>query len=429
MVGVGLLLLPAKAASIDVGTTDIDGQQASFITVDGELEYGDETRFADLAIGLPDAMVFFSSPGGNLHAGIEIGKAIRLKGFATMALERYSCASACALAWLGGIHRFMATDYAVGFHAATVVNDPLKQADSVGNALVGAYLNQIGISPAAIAYMTEAQPQGMRWLSFEDARAVGIEVSALSPEVEEQAERNPVYGKDDWASYGEWIQIFSRTDLGEAIDLGRVYRRDLGGTFIFRYDNGWYVVVLGPYPAGTARGERDRLVRSGRIPRDSLVNPGIRFEELVWGAEFPQPSVASRQSPEEDALAAAREFFASTSESPAEALGYLGSVYPPLVDYYGKRTAKVDVMREKTEFVARWPQRLYVLRDGADVACRPDGSCVVDGLVDWRTYSAPRNATSTGTARFILVFKRRDGALTILSEASTVLTRQVRRGR
>jgi hypothetical protein len=426
--GMGLCAPPASAATIDIETTTIDGQRVSFITVEGELKPGDEARFVDLAIGLPGGAVLFNSPGGDLNAGIEIGKAIRLKGFATMAIDAYSCASACALAWLGGMTRFMGEDYAIGFHAVYLASDPNRQADSVGNALVGAYLNQLGMTPQAIAYMTEVQPNGMRWMSFEDAQAVAITVLPLDPPDETVDSRDPEpAAPDDWASYGEWIQIYSRQSYREAVDLAGDFHREFPDTFVFRYDNGWYVGAIGPFPFGRARPERDRLIRLGRIPRDSLVNRGDRFVDLVWGVSPERPSVASVPTDESLALDAAYAFFAATSRSRAEALGYLTSIYSPEVEYFGKRIARAEVLNDKSQFVDRWPQRQYLLRDGADINCTSNGLCTVVGLVDWRNYSAARKSSSEGVARFMLTFQRRGNKLVLVAEASTVLTREVRR--
>jgi hypothetical protein len=57
-----------------------------------------------------------------LVAGIDIGKAIRLKDFETAVVSNKNsktiCASACALAWLGGTRRFMSATARIGFHAA-----------------------------------------------------------------------------------------------------------------------------------------------------------------------------------------------------------------------------------------------------------------------------------------------------------------------
>jgi hypothetical protein len=64
--------------------------------------------------------VVFNSNAGNLLAGIEIGKTIRLKSFATAVLDGLRCASSCAFAWLGGSPRFMEQGARIGFHAAYI---------------------------------------------------------------------------------------------------------------------------------------------------------------------------------------------------------------------------------------------------------------------------------------------------------------------
>ncbi len=56
------------------------------------------------------------SDGGNLDAGIEIGRAIWFREAATV-VEEGTCASACALAWLAGRPRYMAPKARIGFHA------------------------------------------------------------------------------------------------------------------------------------------------------------------------------------------------------------------------------------------------------------------------------------------------------------------------
>jgi len=420
-----------RAATIDIETSEIEGKTVSFIVIEGDLEYGDELRFADLAIRLPTAVVLLVSPGGNLHAGIEIGKAIRLKGYATWAADARSCASACALAWLGGTPRLMSDDGAVGFHAAWRSDGAASRPDSVGNALVGAYLNQLGMTPNAIAYVTGAQPDGMQWLTFADAEAVGIEVVALAPpDAVAAAETPEPSASEAWASYGDWIQIYSRESLNAAIELGMAYRREFPSTFVFRYDNGWYVVALGPYPDRlAARRDRDRLVRSGRIPKDSLVNDGDRFLELVWGAAPDRPAVALQPRAEESALQLAESYFATWSGSRATAIDFLDRSYAPQVDYFGKRISRTAVMKEKLAFVERWPERRYTFRSSPSVRCGAEGLCVVEGLVDWRAYSPTRNTTSTGTASFTLSLSVRGSRTAIVGETSRVLSRHMRKGR
>ena len=109
---------PARAAAIEV-TKAADGQ--SVITVSGEIARGDDERFATIAGATPDdATVYFSSPGGNLLAGLRIGSAIRMRAWGTAVADQGLCGSACGLAWLGGVRRSVGQRALVGFHAAYV---------------------------------------------------------------------------------------------------------------------------------------------------------------------------------------------------------------------------------------------------------------------------------------------------------------------
>ena len=161
--------------------TGQNGQEVRVITLEGPLTFGDDKRFAAVAIGASSAIVVLNSPGGSVAAGIGIGTAIRLLGFSTLVPEGLQCASACALAWLGGTPRFMGRGATIGFHAAFVTENGQDTVSSAGNALVGAYLNQLGLSMQAITYITEKQPADIQWLTFDDAATFGIEVSKVPP--------------------------------------------------------------------------------------------------------------------------------------------------------------------------------------------------------------------------------------------------------
>lgn len=49
----------------------------------------------------------------------------------------------------------------------------------MGNALVGAYLNDLGLSPNAIRYITTPGPNDVQWLSIRDAIMIGINVETI----------------------------------------------------------------------------------------------------------------------------------------------------------------------------------------------------------------------------------------------------------
>src|SRR5215475_10156487 len=186
------LCLPQPALSAEFRKSSLGPSAPDLIEVVGELIRGDEAKFIEAAIKSADAIVVFHSGGGNLLAGIEIGKAIRLKGFSTMVPDNMYCASACALAWIAGRVRLMSDTARVGFHAVYTSQDGETRVSSAGNAIVGAYLNQLGLPTSAIIYITGAPPDGMQWLNFADAQRVGIEVKRLNLTEDAKASQPPV---------------------------------------------------------------------------------------------------------------------------------------------------------------------------------------------------------------------------------------------
>jgi ATP-dependent protease ClpP protease subunit len=181
----------ARSAEIEVvpgspGTPDL-------ITVIGTLTPQDFETFRTRASSSARALVALAGPGGNVLAGLQIGEMIRLRNFDTAVVTGTYCASACALAWLGGTRRFMGVNASIGFHAAR--NGETGEISSIGNAVVGAYLNKIGLSLTAVMYITEAKPETMTWLTAADANRYGIDVVVIPEKVASdssggQTERN-----------------------------------------------------------------------------------------------------------------------------------------------------------------------------------------------------------------------------------------------
>jgi hypothetical protein len=167
----------SQAATITVASLDSGG--VPLIMIEGDLGPGDAAQFNQKTASLKGAIISFNSDGGNLLAGLQIGETIRLRQFYTVVPKRMRCASACALAWLGGVQRFMFEDGKIGFHAA--YDSTSGKETGVGNALVGAYLTKIGLSYDAVIYITQAAPNEMTWLNISDAARHGIKVMLLSP--------------------------------------------------------------------------------------------------------------------------------------------------------------------------------------------------------------------------------------------------------
>jgi hypothetical protein len=166
----------AKAADITVDYPP--GGKTPIVSVIGEIKPNDGDRFATLVIAMPTAIVALASPGGNVLAAIKIGKIVRNSRFTTVVPEKMTCASACALVWLAGVRRYVWGNARIGFHGA--FNPATMQQSGPGNAIVGAYLSELGISDEAIVYMTAASPTDMQWLHSDDARRLGFAADELS---------------------------------------------------------------------------------------------------------------------------------------------------------------------------------------------------------------------------------------------------------
>lgn len=172
----GCLPYHVLAAEITVQASDAG---TAFVLIAGPIEAGDAEKFARATANVQKAIVVFSSPGGLLMEGLGIGADIKDRGYITAVAENTLCASACALAWLGGDRRLMTNTSKIGFHAAFVAIGEYKRESGVGNAIVGAYLNQLGLSLDAVRYITTPGPDEVQWLSVRDALRIGISVYSI----------------------------------------------------------------------------------------------------------------------------------------------------------------------------------------------------------------------------------------------------------
>jgi hypothetical protein len=173
-----LLLWTGTAAAASFDIQPLGPGRPDLIVMVGEIFSNDDESFRAVAERTSNAVVALAGPGGHVVAGLAIGETIRLKNFATIVLDGDACASACALAWLGDTQRYMGEGSKIGFHAARDVQS--GDVSGMGNALVGAYLNRIGLPMQAVVYITMANPDTIVWLNQPDAKVFGIEVEVLA---------------------------------------------------------------------------------------------------------------------------------------------------------------------------------------------------------------------------------------------------------
>jgi hypothetical protein len=147
----------------------LNGVTAIFLK--GTIERGDANTFDRISPRKQKVLVALSSPGGVITEALTIGEKIRISGFATTVADE--CISACGLIWLSGARRYLNADARVGFHAAYTVLNGIPMETGMANAEIGAFLAYLGLSREAIQFVTIAPPDGVRWLTMEDAQRLG----------------------------------------------------------------------------------------------------------------------------------------------------------------------------------------------------------------------------------------------------------------
>jgi hypothetical protein len=106
-------------------------------------------------------------------------------------------------------------------------------------------------------------------------------------------------------------------------------------------------------------------------------------------------------------------------------MDFVRRAYADQVDFYGTRTSKAEIVKQKLAFTQRWPVRYYKERDDSMVFnCSTQTSqCVIEAVLDWDARSQERNAHSTGSAQIGLTVDFSVNPPRILAESSKVLSR------
>src|SRR5215831_6797910 len=108
----------ASAATFQAQPLECKGQPGCFLLIiDGKIELGDDKKFEELVEknDVKMAIVGLNSWGGNLLAGLAIGRSIHDKGYGTYVPGWATCASGCADIWLAGSPRQVEPKSRVGF--------------------------------------------------------------------------------------------------------------------------------------------------------------------------------------------------------------------------------------------------------------------------------------------------------------------------
>jgi hypothetical protein len=91
-----LLALTTTADSASIVVLPLGQNKPTLVVITGTIDLTDKDEFLRKIAPLQSAIVSFSSDGGSLLAGLQIGETIRLKNFSTLVPDQARCASSCA---------------------------------------------------------------------------------------------------------------------------------------------------------------------------------------------------------------------------------------------------------------------------------------------------------------------------------------------
>jgi hypothetical protein len=121
-------------------------------------------------------------------------------------------------------------------------------------------------------------------------------------------------------------------------------------------------------------------------------------------------------------------YWANVGGSSDQVLPYLSSVYAPLVDYYGKSATRESILKEKSNFIRRWPMRQTWLPPGEAsprISCdNATAECEISGVRDFDVVSPERGARSIGLVHYTYTVRFADGSPQIVAEDSKVVSRE-----
>ncbi|NTS29756.1 SH3 domain-containing protein [Phyllobacterium sp. BT25] len=152
-----------------------------YIAVQGEFEFDENLApFAQLVKQTDPIFVSFNSPGGNPVKAMELGRLIRILNLATYQPRgSVECASACALAFLGGVVR-MAEPGAIGVHKSSFSGSANLNLDAAVSQIQHvtaetiSYMTEMGVDPALLELSLKYEKDDIRYLSKSEMTAYRV---------------------------------------------------------------------------------------------------------------------------------------------------------------------------------------------------------------------------------------------------------------
>lgn len=160
-------------ASRQAAAAQDDGR--TVLLVSGIIGPGSYAEFRSAIERTSPELVVLDGPGGILGEALMIGEEVRRRRLNTMVGPNRSCASACAVVFLSGRTKYLASGASVGLHMASFADG---RGDPEATELMAAYLRAVGVPNGTLKRMALTAPNKIRWLTKSEQQAVGIKLVA-----------------------------------------------------------------------------------------------------------------------------------------------------------------------------------------------------------------------------------------------------------
>jgi hypothetical protein len=183
-----MTLVTGTCLALEFSEHDTTSERFNGVAAVGEIVPGDAVRLGHYLDNLPtkaNTGVYLASPGGDLYEGMKLGRLFRKRRLKTIVEGGQTCASACALAFLGGVdkrgRRWMSstTTSRLGFHAFRNSDGTTMADTDVTQAVVAdilTYADEVQ-APRPILIRAFGTPaRTVAWLGAEELLGLGIQV-------------------------------------------------------------------------------------------------------------------------------------------------------------------------------------------------------------------------------------------------------------
>lgn len=193
----------------------------AWIAAEGEIEPDTtkklQTFLRSWQVPLEGTWVTFNSPGGSLAGGLALGRFLRSHGISTRVgatgeeevegagrtfstLSAGICASACTLAFMGGVEREAIEDSRIGIHQFSVSPRRLANEQATLSAAqelvseLSTYAAEMGVSPSVITAASRVHSSDILWLTPDQLESSNL-VTSRRQAKEAEWQLRPVDGK------------------------------------------------------------------------------------------------------------------------------------------------------------------------------------------------------------------------------------------